>query len=279
MQVSFNQQNTSHLLHSTTHLLYRPDQGADPQEAFAKDGVVVWNCSPQRCPVDVTGTALGDLLPVCPNGACRVFVIVPVSVQWQPADLSTLATKRRCCCVSQPEADKQTDSRPAAVAMRVCVCGGGARVSQAAVSTRGSIMNIHDTPIPSNLQLDTYTDTHTLWMMVTMVIRAHLSLLHLVRTLSLPLKLHYFSLSVLVRASHQPVEIHTLMFYSGQFSVTWRVWILWGFFLGLSVRLHTGWCSTLWLVKITLRPTLHHHHVNMVLFPFVVVHIPLCCWR
>lgn len=72
-----------------------------------------------------------------------------------------LATKRRCCCVSQPEADKQTDSRPAAVAMRVCVCGGGARVSQAAVSTRGSIMNIHDTPIPSNLQLDTYTDTHT----------------------------------------------------------------------------------------------------------------------
>lgn len=192
-----------------------------------------------------------------------------------------LATKRRCCCVSQPEADKQTDSRPAAVAMRVCVCGGGVRVSQAAVSTRGSIMNIHDTPIPSNLQLDTYTDTHThtLWMMVTMVIRAHLSLLHLVRTLSLPLKLHYFSLSVLVRASHQPVEIHTLMFYSGQFSVTWRVWILWGFFLGLSVRLHTGWCSTLWLVKITLRPTLHHHHVNMVLFPFVVVHIPLCCWR
>lgn len=161
MQVSFNQQNTSHLLHSTTHLLYRPDQGADPQEAFAKDGVVVWNCSPQRCPVDVTGTALGDLLPVCPNGACRVFVIVPVSVRWQPADLSTLATKRRCCCVSQPEADKQTDSRPAAVAMRVCVCGGGARVSQAAVSTRGSIMNIHDTPIPSNLQLDTYTDTHT----------------------------------------------------------------------------------------------------------------------
>lgn len=190
-----------------------------------------------------------------------------------------LATKRRCCCVSQPEADKQTDSRPAAVAMRVCVCGGGARVSQAAVSTRGSIMNIHDTPIPSNLQLDTYTDTHTLWMMVTMVIRAHLSLLHLVRTLSLPLKLHYFSLSVLVRVSHQPVEIHTLMFYSSQFSVTWRVWILWGFFLGLSVRLHTGWCSTLWLVKITLRPTLHHHHVNMVLFPFVVVHIPLCCWR
>lgn len=89
MQVSFNQQNTSHLLHSTTHLLYRPDQGADPQEAFAKDGVVVWNCSPQRCPVDVTGTALGDLLPVCPNGACRVFVIVPVSVRWQPADLST----------------------------------------------------------------------------------------------------------------------------------------------------------------------------------------------
>lgn len=41
-----------------------------------------------------------------------------------------LATKRRCCCVSQPEADKQTDSRPAAVAMRVCVCGGGcARLS------------------------------------------------------------------------------------------------------------------------------------------------------
>lgn len=40
-----------------------------------------------------------------------------------------LATKRRCCCVSQPEADKQTDSRPAAVAMRVCVCGGGARAS------------------------------------------------------------------------------------------------------------------------------------------------------
>lgn len=41
-----------------------------------------------------------------------------------------LATKRRCCCVSQPEADKQTDSRPAAVVMRVCVCGGGcARLS------------------------------------------------------------------------------------------------------------------------------------------------------
>lgn len=89
LQVSFNQQNTSHLLHSTTHLLHRPDQGADPQETFAKDGVVVRNCSPQRCPVDVTGTALCALLPVCPNGACRVFVIVPVSVRWQPADLST----------------------------------------------------------------------------------------------------------------------------------------------------------------------------------------------
>lgn len=175
---------------------------------------------------------------------------------------------------------RQTDRFPSSCCSHESVCvWGGVRVSQAAVSTRGSIMNIHDTPIPSNLQLDTYTDTHTLWMMVTMVIRAHLSLLHLVRTLSLPLKLHYFSLSVLVRASHQPVEIHTLMFYSSQFSVTWRVWILWGFFLGLSVRLHTGWCSTLWLVKITLRPTLHHHHVNMVLFPFVVVHIPLCCWR
>lgn len=36
-----------------------------------------------------------------------------------------LATKRRCCCVSQPEADKQTDSHPAAVAMRVCVCVWG----------------------------------------------------------------------------------------------------------------------------------------------------------
>lgn len=191
-----------------------------------------------------------------------------------------LATKRRCCCVSQPEADKQTDSRPAAVAMRVCVCGGGcARLSGSCFDQRlhheYSWYTYSQQPAAGHI----YRHTHTLWMMVTMVIRAHLSLLHLVRTLSLPLKLHYFSLSVLVRASHQPVEIHTLMFYSGQFSVTWRVWILWGFFLGLSVRLHTGWCSTLWLVKITLRPTLHHHHVNMVLFPFVVVHIPLCCWR
>lgn len=51
-----------------------------------------------------------------------------------------------------------------------------------------------------------------------------------------------------------------------------------GFFPGFVCQA-THRCSTLWLVKITLRPTLHHHHVNMVLFPFVVVHIPLCCWR
>lgn len=152
-----------------------------------------------------------------------------------------LATKRRCCCVSQPEADKQTDSHPAAVAMRVCVCGGGcARLSGSCFDQRlhheYSWYTYSQQPAAGHI----YRHTHTLWMMVTMVIRAHLSLLHLVRTLSLPLKLHYFSLSVLVRASHQPVEIHTLMFYSGQFSVTWRVWIFWGFFLGLSVRLHTG---------------------------------------